>query len=247
MSLSSLQLECKIECLSAWRNLGFVLPTLCFPFVFYTFFGIVFNRASMGGQAPTYMMVTYAIFGIMGPALFGFGANVASERDKGWLVIRQASPMSIVNYILAKMVMAMMFAVLIVIGLYMIGALYGGVLLPKSQWLALMVICVLGTIPFCAMGLAIGFWVKGQAAIAVVNLVYLPMGFLSGLWIPMQMFPEWLQKVAFVLPPYHLAELGLDLIGMGRNESSLIHVMVLVFFTLVFSALGIKGYKLKKR
>lgn len=246
-SVKSLKLECFVECVSAWRNLGFVLPTLFFPLVFYTFFGVIFNRGAMEGQAPTYMMVTYAVFGIMGPALFGFGASVANERDKGWLRIRQVSPMSVVNYILAKMVMAMMFAVIIVFGLYIVGGAFGGVALPKTEWLSLIPVFVFGTIPFCAVGIAIGFWVKGQAAIAVVNLVYLPMGFLSGLWIPIQLFPEWLQKVGYMLPPYHLAELGLDVIGLGRGESTLIHILVLVGFTIVFSAIGVLGYsKMKK-
>jgi ABC-2 type transport system permease protein len=246
LSIRSLRLECKVECLSAWRNLGFVLPTLFFPFVFYTFFGVIFNKNSMGGLAPTYLMVTYAVFGVMGPALFGFGANVANERDKGWLVIRQVSPMSVVNYILAKMVMAMMFAFIIVCGLYLIAGSLGNVALPKSQWLSLIPIFILGTLPFCALGLAIGFWVKGSGAIAVVNLVYLPMGFLSGLWIPLQLFPQWIQTVGYWLPPYHLAELGLDIIGMGQAESAWIHVAVLLAYTLLFSIIGVLGYRHNK-
>ena len=49
---------------------------------------------------------------------------------------------------------------------------------------------VLGVLPFCAIGLFVGSLVSGQAAPAIVNLIYLPMAFLSGLWVPLQFLPK---------------------------------------------------------
>lgn len=54
-----------------------LLPAMLFPLVFYVFFGIVFNFSAAQGE---YMLVSYACFGMMGPALFNYATAVASDR-----------------------------------------------------------------------------------------------------------------------------------------------------------------------
>ena len=103
-------LETLSEIRKVTRVAGFVLPTLLFPWMFYIFFGLVFNRNGMGGQIPTYMLATYGTFGIIAPALFSFGVGVAIEKGQGWLDIKQASPMPPMAYIWARVVSALMFA-----------------------------------------------------------------------------------------------------------------------------------------
>ena len=66
------------------------------------------------------------------------------------------------------------------------------------------------------MGLALGYFAKPNSAPAMVNLVYLPMSFCSGLWIPIFMLPKVLQNIAQVLPPYHVAQLALNAIRWAR-------------------------------
>ena len=83
----------------------------------------------------------------------------------------------------------------------------------------LVAILVLGSIPFSAMGLALGYFAKPNSAPAMVNLVYLPMSFCSGLWIPIFVLPQVLQNVAQVLPPYHVSQLALNAIGMGPHPT----------------------------
>ena len=58
------------------------------------------------------------------------------------------------------------------------------------------------------MGLAFGYLVGPNSAPAVLNLVWLPMAFASGLWIPISQLPQFVQPVAAFLPPYHFAQLG---------------------------------------
>lgn len=241
--IESLQYESKLEFMLAVREPAFIIPTLAFPLMFYVFFGLLFANVGAGENVAAYLMVTYGVFGIMGPALFGFGANVAMDRDKGWLAIKQVSPASPLQLLLAKMFCAVIFSISIVIGLFFLGAAFGHVALEKSQWILLAVILLLGAIPFCALGLAVGFWVKGSAAIAVVNLIYLPSAFLSGLWIPIQVFPEWLQKISLVLPPYHLSQLGLKVIERDLGQSTGLHILVLIAYTVIFLIIAKIGYK----
>ncbi|MCG7532008.1 ABC transporter permease [Psychrobium sp. MM17-31] len=238
---SSFVHELTLDIKMALREPSFIWPTLAFPLMFYVFFGIVFS--DHGGQnSSTYLMVSYGVFGIMAPALFGFGASVASERDKGWLAIKQISPVSAWQYMAAKLVNAIVFSLVIVIGLFTLGAVFGDVVLARSQWLAIAGLMLIGSLPFCAIGLAIGFWVKGKAATAVLNLIFLPSAFLSGLAIPVIIFPTWLQKMAMALPPYHLSQLGLSLVDMSLGQSIWLHIGCLIITLIVASFIAVKGY-----
>ena len=70
-------------------------------------------------------------------------------------------------------------------------------------------------LPFCAIGLFIGTTVNGQAAPAVINLIYLPMSFLSGLWMPLSMLPAAVHDIAPLWPAYHLGQLALAAVGQA--------------------------------
>ena len=62
--------------------------------------------------------------------------------------------------------------------------LVGKVTLSLPQLLALSGVMVLGTLPICALGLFVGAHTSGSASPAFANLVFLPMLWLSGLFIP---------------------------------------------------------------
>jgi ABC-2 type transport system permease protein len=169
----------------------------------------------------------------MAPGLFGFGVGVAIERERGWLALKRVAPMPPGAYLLAKMAMAMMFAVIIYCVLALMAATLGGLRFAAWQWLVLGVITMLGVLPFCALGLVIGSRINAAAAPAIVNFIYLPMAFLSGLWMPLSMLPAFLARLAPLWPPYHLAQLALATIGAGDGSSPLPHIAMLIGFTAV--------------
>lgn len=244
---SALIRACKIHYLEALNELrrtrrmpAFVLPSLLFPWMFYLFFGVIFNRSNAG--AASYLLVSYACFGIIGPALFGFGMAVAVERERGLLALKRALPMPISAYFSAKIFMSLIFATVILIGLWLIATLLGGVSVPWLQALALSALLLLGVLPFCAMGLAIGLKVQATAAPAVVNLIYLPMAFLSGLWVPIHLLPEFLQHLAWLFPPYHLSQLALGLVGYSQGFSPLWHLAALGLFSAILLRIAHRAY-----
>ena len=242
MMLAILGRETWGQFIGVWRTPEFALPTLLFPAMFYVFFGLIFTM-SRSIHMPTWLLATYGVFGIMGPALFGFGIGIAVEKGEGWLRLKRVAPVSPYVPLLARTAMAMLFALIVFVILAALGALFGEVRMPRSDWLLLAATLTIGAIPFCAMGLAAGLWLSPQAAPAVMNIVYLPLAFLSGLWIPLVAFPEWLQAFAVALPPYHLAAIALDVVGAQPADGVLVHVAVLVAFTVVFLAVAAVGWR----
>lgn len=230
-------LEARYEFLRLLRTPSFALPTLLFPALFYLLFGILLDRSG-SGDAARYLLATFGVFGGMGVGLFGFGVTVAMERERGLLTFKRALPMPRGAYLCAKMAMAATFAAMVSVLLAVLAATLGGVSLQAWQWLALFVAGTAGVLPFCAMGLFIGAHVGGQGAPAVVNLVYLPMSFLSGLWLPLKALPGWLSAAAPVWPSYHAGQMALKVVGMDADGAPAGHLAVLGAVTMVFFALA---------
>ncbi len=222
----------------------FAISGLAFPLMFYVIFRLTFAGETAGGVGvTTYMLATYGAFGVIGSALFGFGVSVAIERGQGWMRLKRVSPMPPLAYFVAKVAMSTTFAALIVVALFTLGVTVGGVRMPIEQWLGLAAVLVIGALPFCAMGLAFGYLVGPNSAPAVLNLVYLPMAFASGLWIPLSQLPEAVRAIAPFLPPYHFAQLALGSLGASDGSSPLLHLGALVAFTIAFLAVAGWGYR----
>src|SRR6201987_5435495 len=217
--------EAKYEFLKLLRLSIYSLSTILFPVMFYVLFGLLLNRGhEQGGvMVAAYLMATYGTFGVMGASLFGFGVGLAGERGLGWLEVKRASPMPPSAYFAAKTVVCMAFSLIIVLTLLTLGFVFGGVHLGLAQTVKLVGTLVLGAGTFCAMGMAIGYFAGPTSAPAIVNLLYLPLSFASGLWIPIDMLPRLLQRLAPALPPYHLGQLALGVVGVPTTGPALGH------------------------
>ncbi len=237
-------LEIKYEFLKALRLPAYSLPTLLFPLFFYLFFGVMFGAKQAGAVGmSTYLVATYGTFGVIGAALFGFGVSVAVERGQGWLEVKRTTPMPIAAYFVAKLAMAMIFSAIIVTMLFVMGMTVGNVTMPLLTMVNLFAVLVLGSITFCAFGLAIGFFAGPNSAAPLVNMVYLPMAFISGLWVPIVFLPKPIQQIALWLPPYHLSQLALRTIGGSQGKPLALHAGAMLGATLLFGAIAYIGYR----
>jgi ABC-2 type transport system permease protein len=244
-SLAVYAKEAKYELLKNVRIPVYAISTVAFPLMFYVLFGIVLGRGEPAStERATYALATMGCFGVMAVALFGFGVSLAMERGQGWLQLKRASPMPVSAYFAGKLFSAVVFSTVIMLMLLTVGILFGGVRLPIATAARLVGILVAGSIPFCAMGLAIGYFAKPNSAPAVVNLIYLPMSFCSGLWIPLFLLPHGLRVLATFLPPFHLSQLALNAVGLAPNPTPAWgHVEALIAFTLVSLGVAAWGYR----
>lgn len=229
-------LEAKCEFMRMLREPAFGVPVIAFPAMFYLLFGVVLNKGSAG--AAQYLLATYGAFGVIGAAMFGFGVTIAMDREHGYLRLKRTLAVPPGALLLAKMAMAALFAVIISLVLSALAATLGGVSLAPWQWATLLAVNVLGVLPFAAIGLFFGSLVGGNAAPALLNVLYLPMAFLSGLWLPLAMLPAFLAKIAPVWPAYHLGQLALKVVGHDQGAPVWLHLLVLALVTVVFFALA---------
>lgn len=204
--------EAKYETLRALRAPAFAIPFLLLPLVLYVLIGVfLVGSMSHGDQrVAATMFVNWAVFGVMGPGMFGFGLYVATEREQGLLKLKRAMPMPPAAYLLAKMAMTMLFAAIIMVTIIAAAVALGHLRITAGQYFLVTLIDMLGSLPFCALGFFIGTRSSGKSAPAFVNLAYLPIMHLGGLFYPL---PRSVQPIEFLSPAFYLDKLGLRVLG----------------------------------
>lgn len=228
--------DAKYESLRLLRTPAFSIPIMAMPILFYTFFGVLLaGSRNAGPMLSNLMFVGWTVYGVMGPGLFGFGILVAVERNQGLLTFKRALPMPAGSYLAAKLMMAYVFAVAVMIMLVVAGVTFGHVTLGARQLVTVAAVMSFGVFPACAVGLFIGTWAPASSAAAFANIVYLGMAFLSGLFFPL---PPALKSFQPIWPTFHLQQLALGSAGLPSRGSPLTHVLVLAATTAVLTALA---------
>src|SRR5260370_32289184 len=166
--------EAKYEFLKNLRLRMYTASVLSFPIMFSVFFGLVLNsKQAIGGTGvATYLIATYGMFGVMGASLFGTAAGLASDRGLGWLQVKRASPMPPFAYFVAKVVTSMVFSTVIVLALFVLGFSLGGVRMPLADFAKLLGTLAAGSLPFSALGLAVGYFTGPNSAPPSSNLIF---------------------------------------------------------------------------
>jgi ABC-2 type transport system permease protein len=230
--------EARYETIRMLRTPGFVIPFLALPVLLYVLFGVVIFGAAMANdpRAGLFVFTGFSVFGMVGPGMFGFGMVVAIEREQGLVRFKRALPMPPAAYLLAKMLMAVLFAAG-VMATMIAAAPLAHVNLSVAQALGVAAVNVLGSLPFCAIGLFLGTRTTTRSAPAVVNIVYQVMIHLSGIFY---VLPKFLRTIAPVLPPYHLQQMVLAVLGLPSEGGLLVHATVLMGIAWLLTAASVR-------
>jgi len=225
--------EARHEIVRTLRNPAFAIPTIALPVMLYVFFGVVLAGGSrpVDPQLALRTLSGFVMFSVIGPGIFGLGIGFAMERQFGIVTLKRALPMPPAASLIGKLCSSMTMAFVVMTLLVAIAIAAGHVTLTAPQIAKLMLVSVLGVAPFCALGLLLGSLFSGTAAPAVVNLIYFPMIYLSGLF-PFPL-PKSLQVAAQIWPAFHLNQLSLAALGLKTAMDPRIAVVVLVTFTVV--------------
>jgi len=184
---------------------------------------------SQGLTVATLLLVSMAVYTGMGSAMYASGPQLARERGNGWMRQLRISPISTPGWFAAKLIQAIL---LIIPGLAVLIALaltYGHVHLAAGRLGLLVAVLVLGTIPFCALGLVIGLTFDSQTAQVAQMVTLLVLAFLGGIFIQWSSLPHGMQLIGKALPSYHLAQLGRN--AAGGHALGLANIAVLAAWT----------------
>lgn len=245
-AFSALTYLIRCELVKLLRVPAFAIPTLLFPILFFALFGLPsagknLNNADVSYGA--YLMASYGAYAVMAVALFSFGTSIASERGLGWNRLLRATPLRASTFFAAKTAMALLVGLLALLLLFAFGALVGGIRMGAATWTGLIGLSLIGMVPFIALGLCIGYVAGPSSAPPVANLIFLPLSFASGLFIPLPFLPAAVRAAAPCLPAYHTAQLGWTLLGAGDGRGTAFHLLWVAGYALVFLGLALLAFR----
>jgi ABC-2 type transport system permease protein len=232
------------EFLKLWRSPIFSLFSLAMPVMFYLFFGVQYAQTvEQGVNIGAYVLASLAAYAVANVMLYSFGIGVAIDRGRKFDVLMRATALRPSATMLAKLLTGVAFALLALLVLFAFATVVGGLRMETGRWITLTWRLLLGSIPFLALGFAIGYSVSPNAAPAVVNLIALPMYFGSGLFIPLDQLPTFIRSIAPYLPAYHYGQFVWDAIGKPPDKPLWQSAAWLAGYTLVFALIAIRAYR----
>jgi len=237
--------QTRAQLITRLRIPAFSVLSLGMPVMFFALFNGIFGRQTQNGVSGSeYILVSYATYAVANVMVYNFGIGIANERGRKLDLLQRAMPLPPMVAAVAQVLSALAFAFIALVILFAYAFLVGGVRLGAVTWLDLLWRLLLGSFPMIGIGMAIGYGVGPNAAPAVVNVFYLPMAFLSGIFFPLRLMPDVLQKIGHVLPTYHYAQLGYGTLGQGvADEGAETALVWLAAWTIVLFAIAVRIYR----
>jgi ABC-2 type transport system permease protein len=198
------------QVLSYVRIPAFSLTSLALPLVFYTFFGLpnANKHFADGTSVGLYLMCSFGSYAVSSVMVFSFGIGVATARGQKIDLLQRATPLPPFVSILANVINAILFALVALLVLMAFVVLAAGVRFPVQTAFQIIGLLLVGALPLIGLGMTIGYSSGPNAAPAVANLIYLPMAFASGMFVPVDQLPDFIRSIAHYLPTYHYAQLA---------------------------------------
>ena len=173
-----------------------------FPLIFFFAFAELFHAGT--GQGVAYFVATVLTMGILGNGLWGAGMRSVQDREANILRRFKVTPISPLPLLVASMVSGWLLYLPVIAIIAGLAHVMYAMPLPQ-HWISLVVMASLGVCAFRAIGLILAAVTNTMAeANILIQMLYMPMLFLSGTTIPSSVLPAWAQTVAEFMPATYL-------------------------------------------
>ena len=203
------------------------------------------NESLIQGQGQGFkgwLIPGIAAMAIMQTGLFTVVFSLVRFKSQGVLRRLKATPIGASHFLAGQLTTKAIVVVIQTYVLIIVGAVALGVSVNTGRlgaWFDLTILALLGGALFIAMGLAISGWAKSEETAApMANVISMPMMFLSGVFFPLSVMPEWLTRWSQYLPLTYLADgmraitvEGATVITLG-NELIGLTVWIIVVFAI---------------
>jgi ABC-2 type transport system permease protein len=186
------------------RNRPTLFWNLVFPVFLLVIYSQVFGRMDVAGvDYMAWVLPGVVVFNILAFGLLGSGTIMVDMREKGILRRLQASPVPagqlVGSYVLVNVIIALLQSTILVV----FTAVVFRTPLPLGGVLRSLPMVVLGILSFVALGQFVsGVAATGGAAMAIGQILNFSQMFVADMIMPVDMMPDWIQKVATYLPAY---------------------------------------------
>jgi ABC-2 type transport system permease protein len=181
-----------------------VVFTFTFPAIILVLLGSIFDGVYPGGVTGGQVFTASMIgAGIVATSFLNLGISVALDREDGTLKRLRGTPMPAAAYFLGKMFLVAVASLAEFVLLMVVGMAMFDLSLPaeSSRWFTFAWVFVLSIVSCSLLGIAASSLAKSaQSAAAVVNVPYIALQFMSGVYIPIDQVPEWMRTIGSLFP-----------------------------------------------
>ena len=173
-----------------------------FPLIFFFFLSTMLHAER--GSAITMIVTNVLVIGVLGNGFFGAGIRAVQEREQNILRRFKVAPITPLPILGASLTTGLLlFIPAVVLTFSLARALHG--MAPPDRPISLFFFLAIGALAFRGIGLIIAAVSNSTAeSNLLVQLLYMPMMFLSGAMFPASMLPRWTQTAAQFLPASYL-------------------------------------------
>ncbi|MCE2345360.1 ABC transporter permease [Streptococcus thermophilus] len=229
----------KIEWIKTWRSWPVFIMGIGMPVGFFLLFSSIVSTPNPEAQKDFLLsyMLTMTGFSMSSFGLFTFPYMLQEDQTEHWLTYIEHSKISISAYYLSKIFRVLLNFMVAIIVTFCVGAFVRDVELPLSGWLGSGALLLLSSLVFLAFGLLIA-QIKSQRIMSVVaNITYLGLAIVGGSWMPISMFPKWVQSISEWTPVYRINELVVNFAING--EFSWKSVLFILAYTVVATGIAL--------
>jgi imidazolonepropionase-like amidohydrolase/ABC-type multidrug transport system permease subunit len=184
------------------RDRGVLFFNYLFPLIFFFAFAEMFHAST--GQGIAYFVGTVLTMGILGNGLWGAGMRSVQDREANILRRFKVTPISPLPILIASMASGLLLYLPVIALIAGLAHVIYAMPLPQ-HWISLVLMASLGVCAFRAIGSILAAVTNTMAeANILIQLLYMPMLFLSGTTIPSSVLPTWAQTVAEFMPATYL-------------------------------------------
>jgi ABC-2 type transport system permease protein len=194
-----------------WRNRGRGIFTFVFPLLFLVIVATL-NKgqhlSSRGGIPYNDFIVPGILaYALIATTFINMAISTAVLRDDGILKRMQGTPLPRWAYAAARIGSTLMIVGAITALTLILGVTAFGVTLRAQTLPGLIVTLVLGTAAFTTLGIGMTRFIpNAETAPVIINLVVLPLTFISNIWFPADNMPSALNTIAKIFPIRALAD-----------------------------------------
>lgn len=198
--------QLRAEQLIFWRSREAAIFVFLFPILLFLLLSTVYEGEYENEPIVNYLLAGLLGYGVANTTFGGLAITLVFRRELALLKRVRSTPLPAATYLGATLVSNLIVYALQSLVLLALGALLFDAELPRDV-LSLVLALLLGAGAFAALGLAAAALIRSQeGSSAVVNLIILPMAFLTGAFGPTRDFPDALNALAEVLPLKHFVD-----------------------------------------
>lgn len=201
-----------IELRQFFRQRMSVVFVFALPSVLLALFASILHDRGLPAGVSEGQLVMGGIVaaGIVSTSFLNLGIGIAQDRDDYTLKRLRGTPMPLSAYFIGKLVLVLVSGVGGFALEMLVGALFFHVTLPATgaDWFTFAWVVVLGTVACALLGIAASRMAKSaRSAPAILNLIFLVLEFMSGVFIvPVNTLPRWMIDFASLFPLKWIAQ-----------------------------------------